>query len=127
MNATVVCTRCGASPLPSPNHPHGCAENGYFPPKDNLLVLAAARQTTPVGRVEVVGVLGEEESLLDRQPQAIEDAITYAKWACVDWTRVIIRVGGRCIGVAKVPDNQRGAPRGVWFKYEAPPMAEMVQ
>jgi hypothetical protein len=113
--AQVTCIRCGATPLPSLDHPHGCVENGYFPPKDAVFVRAAARHSLPNGRVEVVGVLGEDESLLDNQPQAIEDAIVYAKWACVDWTRVIVRVGGRCVGIAKVPDGQRGEPKGVWF------------
>jgi hypothetical protein len=44
------------------------------------------------------------------------EAIDYAKWACIDWARVVVREDGRCVGIAKVPDGQRGESRGVWFE-----------
>lgn len=66
--------------------------------------------------IEVIGVNGEDESPLDEQPQTMAAAIDYAKWACLDWTRVVVREDGRCVGIAKVPHGQRGEPKGEWFE-----------
>lgn len=117
MNTLPSCYRCGASPLSSPSSPHGCVENGYRPPTNNVFVRAAQRErvTLGIGKIEVVGVLGEDETLLDEQPQAIGDAIVYAKWTCVDWDRVVIRLDGKCIGIAKVAEGERS---GSWFPYQ---------
>ena len=67
--------------------------------------------------LEIVGAHGDgAEVPLDEQPQSMPEAIDYAKWACIDWARVVVREDGRCVGIAKVPDGQRGESRGVWFE-----------
>ena len=119
MNTLPSCYRCGASPISSPSSPHGCVENGHHPQFDRSTVWLSAAQrervTLGIGKIEVVGVLGEDETLLDEQPQAIGDAIVYAKWTCVDWDHVVIRLDGKCVGIAKVAEGER---RGSWFPYQ---------
>jgi hypothetical protein len=115
----LTCPHCGAAPLPSLTHPHGCTETGYRSFQNTPFTRAAARYGVLKGIVMLMGVLGEGgeyEVPLDKHPQNMEDAIAYAKWACVDWTRVVVRVDGQCAGIAKVPDNQRGEPKGEWFE-----------